>query len=99
MISIVCPAFNERHFIDELIAFFLKAKPLDKELLIIDGGSTDGTESIVEKYASTYPQIKLLHNPNKYVPFALNIGIKNCSGDPIIRLDAHTTYAENYFEK
>lgn len=99
MISAVCPTYNEELFIEVIINFFLDAKPLDKELLIIDGGSTDGTLSIVNKYASTYPQIKLLHNPNKYVPFALNIGIKNCSGDPIIRLDAHTTYAENYFEK
>lgn len=99
LISAICPTYNEKLCIEIIINFFLKAKPLDKELLIIDGGSTDGTVSIVEKYTSTYPQIKLLHNPNKYVPFALNIGIKNCSGDPIIRLDAHTTYAENYFEK
>jgi len=99
LISAICPTYNEKLFIELIINFFLKAKPLNKELLIIDGGSTDGTISIAEKYASTYPQIKLLYNPNKYVPFALNIGIKNCSGDPIIRLDAHTTYAENYFEK
>ena len=33
------------------------------------------------------------------MPYALNIGIKNSNGDPIIRLDAHTEYAEDYFEQ
>lgn len=99
MLSVILPAHNEFEFIEDVVKFFLSNNYYEMELLIIDGGSTDGTVSIVEKYASTYPQIKLLHNPNKYVPFALNIGIKNCSGDPIIRLDAHTTYAENYLEK
>jgi len=40
-----------------------------------------------------------LHNPDKYVPYALNIGIRSAEGDPIIRLDAHTKYAEDYFEQ
>ena len=38
-------------------------------------------------------------NPNKYVPFALNIGIQNSKGDPIIRLDAHTVYSKDYCTK
>lgn len=99
MITVVCPTYNEEEHIENVLNFFAKAKPEQKELIIVDGGSTDKTIEIIEKWIKNYPNIKLYHNPNKYVPFALNIAIKNSSGDPIIRLDAHTNYADDYFEK
>ncbi|MEJ2507749.1 MAG: glycosyltransferase [Ignavibacteriaceae bacterium] len=78
---------------------FLNAKPGDKELLIVDGGSTDETCEIINGWTSKHNNIKLVENPDKYVPFALNKAIKMSSGDPIVRLDAHTEFAEDYFEK
>lgn len=99
MITVICPTYNEKEFIEQIIRFFLYAKPNDKELLIVDGGSTDGTCEIVKKWVSKHNNIKLIDNPDKYVPFALNKAIKMSSGDPIIRLDAHTEFAEDYFEK
>jgi succinoglycan biosynthesis protein ExoA len=69
---------------------------VDNELYIIDGGSKDKTLAIVKKWQETNCNIHLLTNPQKYVPFALNIGIKASNGDPIIRLDAHTEYDNNY---
>jgi GT2 family glycosyltransferase len=41
----------------------------------------------------------LLYNPQRYVPYALNAGIRQAGSDIIIRLDAHTTYAPDYFEQ
>ena len=99
MITVLCPTYNEAEYIDMVLKFFINAKPPDKELLIIDGGSNDGTKEIVNEWTNKYSNIRLLENENKYVPFALNIGIKNSNGDPIIRLDVHTEYAEDYFEK
>lgn len=97
MITVLCPTYNEAEYIEKVLKFFINAKPTDKELLIIDGGSSDGTKKIVNDWTNKYSNIRLLENENKYVPFALNIGIKNSKGDPIIRLDAHTEYAEDYF--
>jgi glycosyltransferase involved in cell wall biosynthesis len=77
----------------------VKALPDKKELLIIDGGSTDGTKKIVREWSVKYSNIRLLENPDKYVPFALNIAVRKSSGDPIIRVDAHTVYSEDYFVK
>ena len=99
MITVLCPTYNEAEYIEKVLKFFINAKPPDKELLIIDGGSNDGTKEIVNDWTNKYSNIRLLENENKYVPFALNIGIKNSNGDPIIRLDAHTEYAEEYFEQ
>ncbi len=99
MISVICPTLNEEEYIEEIIKFFISSEPKEKELLIIDGGSNDQTREIVDKWASNYPNISLFDNANKFVPYALNIGVKKSTGDPIIRLDAHTEYASDYFEK
>lgn len=99
MISVICPTFNEEENIKNVLEFFVSSSFPRKELLIIDGKSDDGTQQIVQDYAKRYDNIRLLQNKKKYVPFALNVGIKNSSGDPIIRLDAHTEYSKDYFEK
>ena len=99
MITVICPTYNECEYIEKVLDFFVKALPEDKELVVVDGGSNDGTQKIVEEWSEKYNNIRLLENPDKYVPFALNIGIKNSSGDPIIRLDAHTEYANDYLEQ
>ena len=96
-LSVVCPVFNEEFYIDAVIQFFLAAEPFDKELYVIDGGSTDRTLEIVKQYTDVHANIKLLHNPEKYVPQALNKVIPLCKGTYIVRLDAHTGYDASYF--
>lgn len=99
MITVVCPLYNEELYIRKVLDFIVTAAPADKEVYLIDGGSKDATVSIIKSYQEKYPFIHLLHNPDKYVPFALNMAVKASKGDPIIRLDAHTVYADDYFLK
>ena len=98
-ITVLCPVYNEENYIENVLQFFVESKPANKELYIIDGGSKDRTVTIIEKWAKQYPEIHLLHNPHKYVPQALNMGLKSALGKFVVRLDAHTIYASNYFEK
>ncbi len=98
-ISVICPTFNEEQNIGNIINFFLSAKPLEKEFFIIDGGSTDKTREIIKKFSNSYPNIYLLDNPNRFVSFALNLGIDRSNSDIIVRIDAHSKYSEDYFEK
>lgn len=97
MITVICPVRNEEDFIEDVIRFFLQAEPKEKELIIVDGDSDDRTAEIAQGYAANYPSIRLMENPDRYVPFALNKAINASSGDPVIRLDAHTRYADDYF--
>ena len=97
MITVICPVFNEEAYIGQVLKFFLEAAPSDKELYIIDGGSDDRTCAIIEEWSKHNPNIHLLHNPERYVPYALNSAIRASKGDPVIRLDAHTEYALDYF--
>lgn len=98
LMTVLCPVYNEEASIESVLQFFVGALPSEKELFVIDGGSTDQTVAIVQEWSSHYPNIRLLHNPHKTVPYALNIGIQASKGDPIVRLDAHTEYAQDYFE-
>lgn len=100
-VSIIIPCRNEKYHIarclDSVIA---NDYPKDKlEVLVIDGKSEDGTEKIVERYAESYPFIKLLENSKKIIPSALNIGIKKATGNIILRIDAHSECSNNYISK
>ena len=97
MITVICPVFNEADYILSVLNFFTKALPAEKELILVDGHSTDNTCAIIETYAASHPNIVLLHNPDRIVPYALNKAIKAAKGDIIVRLDAHTDYSIDYF--
>ncbi|MBK7230516.1 MAG: glycosyltransferase family 2 protein [Ignavibacteriales bacterium] len=99
MLTLICPVFNEVNYINNILNFFLESNPTEKEIYFIDGGSTDNTVQIIQNFIKKNSNIKLLINPNRFVPFALNLGIKSSKGDPIIRLDAHTIYSIDYCEK
>ena len=100
ILSVICPVLNgEKYISNNILTFFVNSKPMDKELLIIDGGSSDSTIKIVKDWCQKYSNIKLIHNRHKYVSHALNIGIKESKGQFISRLDVHTIYPKNYFEK
>lgn len=97
-LSVICPAYNEENYIDAILQHFIESHPDDKELYIIDGGSTDRTVAIVHEWSRTHPNIHLIHNPDKFVPYALNLAIPLCKGAYIVRIDAHTEYASDYYE-
>lgn len=100
MISVICPVYNEAAHIKRVLDFFVNALPENKELILIDGNSSDNTCEIIESYKASYTaaNIHLIHNPDRYVPYALNKAITKASGEIIVRLDAHTDYHTGYFQ-
>ncbi|HOA82102.1 MAG TPA: glycosyltransferase family 2 protein [Defluviitaleaceae bacterium] len=102
IVSIVIPVYNEECYIEKCILSLLQQdyRKEQMEWIFIDGGSSDNTVLIIKKYMQKYPElIKLYDNPNKTVPYAMNIGIKSSVGKYIIRLDAHSEYSEDYISK
>lgn len=99
MLSIICPIYNEEKYIDGCIASILAQDyPKDDlEVIFADGMSTDKTRFIVSEYAKKYTWIRMIDNPRRIVPPALNSSIAESKGDVIIRLDAHASYPSNYF--
>lgn len=97
-VTIICPIYNEEKYIDKCIHSIINQDyPRDlMELFFIDGLSTDNTQKKVESYIKQYNFIKLFENPQRFVPQALNIGIKQSKGDVIMRIDGHCIYPVNY---
>ncbi len=101
VVSIIAPCRNEARFIENTLNSVLRGDyPADRmELLVVDGMSRDGTREIVSEMAKQDSRIRLLDNPKKIVPSAMNIGIKAARGEYIARIDCHSTFASDYISK
>lgn len=99
MLSVICPIYNEERYIEACIESILAQDfPKDNlEVIFADGMSTDRTREIVAAYATKHSFIRMIDNPQRIVPPALNAAIKASKGDIIMRLDAHASYPSNYF--
>ena len=99
MLSVICPIYNEEKYIAKCIeSIMAQDYPKDDlEVLFVDGMSTDCTREIIASYLPQCPYLRVLDNEHKIVPYAMNKGISEAKGDIIMRIDAHATYATNYF--
>ena len=80
------PAYNVEKYIGEAISSVLDQTFTDFELLIINDGSTDTTEQIINAF--TDPRIRHINQTNQGIAAALNIGLLNAKADLIARFDA-----------
>ena len=100
-VSVLAPCRNEAGFIQEAVQSILSNDyPPDRvEILVLDGMSTDGTREIVARISAAHPRVRLLDNPHRIVPTAMNIGIGEAQGEYIIRIDCHAEFARDYLRK
>lgn len=102
IVSVIMPVYNEENYIKNCIeSLLMQDYPKENmEWIFVDGNSKDNTKKIISEYADNYPDlIKVLDNPDKIVPYAMNAGIKSSKGKYIVRLDAHADYANDYISK
>lgn len=100
-VSIVIPCRNERGFIGNCLDSILANDyPKDAlEILVVDGMSDDGTREVVASYSRRNDFIRLIDNPRRITPCALNIGIAAARGEIVMRMDAHATYSREYISR
>lgn len=90
-LSIVIPVYNEKDTVRTLIDR-VQASPYDKEILLVDDFSTDGTREILKEYEGQDGFQVLYHNRNRGKGAALRTGFQNVTGDIIIIQDADLEY-------
>ncbi len=101
LVSIIIPMRNEEAFVRRCLDSVLGQIPgrQDIEVLCIDGASTDRTRALVQEYVQRDPRVRLLDNPRRIVPCALNLALREARGEFIMRLDCHAEYAADYVDQ
>jgi succinoglycan biosynthesis protein ExoA len=100
MVSVIIPCLNERDRIGETLDSVRRQEtgyPI--EIILADGMSDDGTRDIVQRIAASDKRIRIIDNPAKSIPAAMNAAIRASRGAIIIRMDAHTEYKRDYIEQ
>ncbi len=92
MVSIVTPVYNRARFIGKAIESVQKNTFTDWEYIIVDNGSTDGTQEVIQGYIESDNRIKLLENNDNVIALALNLGVRMAHGKYISQLDSDDEY-------
>ncbi len=95
-LSVVIPLFNKVDHIRRAVESVLQQSRRPEEVLVIDDGSTDGGERVVQEYASS---VSLIRRPHRGVSAARNFGIEAAKGETIAFLDADDAWKPRFLEK
>lgn len=95
LVSVIIPMRNEAGHIGACIdAVLAQDYPRDRfEILVVDGDSDDDSAAVLRGYGEA---LRVLRNPSRIVPTAMNIGIGAARGEIIARIDAHTVVEPDY---
>lgn len=100
LVTIILPIRNEAKHIEQCLkAILAQDYPAERmEIFVVDGMSDDGTQAIVARILEKidHIRVRMLDNPGRIVPAAMNLVIRQARGDVIIRIDGHTIIAPDY---
>jgi len=101
LVSVIVPCFNEEKYIANCI-YSLLNNGIDHEqldIIIIDGGSSDKSVSIINAYIENFSCIRLFHNEKTITPVSLNIGVKNATAEYFLIASAHASFENGYIQE
>lgn len=100
-VSIIIPCRNEEKYIEKCLESVVNSdyNKDQIEVLVVDGMSEDKTREVIHRYCRNYSFVRFFENPGKTIPLAMNIGIRNSSGDIIMKIDSHSIYTTDYISK
>lgn len=96
-LTVIIPTLNEKAYVAKLIESINLLDSVPKEILISDGGSTDGTVEEVLVMQANNPSIRLVNNPDKYVSHGFNRAYRESNSEYISLIGAHALYPPHYF--
>ena len=95
-VSVVMPVRNEAHTIRRSIESVLAQSLAPTDVIVVDGGSSDGTREILAEYGD---RLTVLDNPKGIAASGMNIGIAVAQGSYIARVDGHWWIEPDYLER
>ncbi len=100
-VSVVIVFHNTRDFLDEAVQSVLQQSYPDWELLLVDDGSTDGTDQLARTYVEQHEAVRYLHHPdrqNRGISASRNLGTASARGRYIAQLDSDDVWLPNHLE-
>ena len=96
-VSIIIPSYNEQENIEEIIRR-VRASQIEKEIIIVDDGSQDGSRETINKLQAQFPElITIFHEINRGKGAAIHTALSHTSGDLVLIQDADLEYSpEDY---
>ena len=98
-ISVIIPAYNSALYIAQTLESVVNQTFLDFEVIVINDGSSDNTQEVVETWQKKDVRIKCYQKANGGVSSARNLGIEKASGVFITFLDSDDTWEQTFLEK
>ena len=98
LVSIVIPVYNVDKYIDYCIKSLLDQTYYNIEIILVDDGSTDCSGIICDNYSHNYKNIYVIHQYNKGVSVARNIGIQKAKGEYLLFVDPDDIVSRSYVE-
>jgi succinoglycan biosynthesis protein ExoA len=97
-VTVVIPMRNEADHIDDCLESFAgQDYPLDRlDVVVVDGGSTDGSRTIADEWAQVCRWVRVIDNPRNKAAAAFNLGTEHAEGDVVCLFSAHGTAHESY---
>jgi glycosyltransferase involved in cell wall biosynthesis len=101
LITVIVPTYQEASYVDRCLRSLTQGSwPADRlEVLVVDGGSTDGTRERVEEWARQHSGVRLIDNPDRYAPYAFNRGICAARGEVIAIMGAHAEADDQWLKR
>ena len=98
-LSIIIPCYNEISNIEQLIELVKNSPVLQKEIILVDDGSTDGTRELIRDSIEDNIDKVIYHNKNLGKGAAIKSALEHVSGDVVVIQDADLEYDPNEYPK
>ena len=95
--SVVIPLYNKANYIQSCLESVLKQTHKEFEVILVNDGSTDGSEAVVERFQDS--RIRLVHQENKGASAARNKGVSLAKHEWIALIDADDYWYPNHLEE
>ena len=99
MISVIVPVYNVETYLEECLDSIQNQTYTNLEVLLVNDGSTDGSQAICERYCQTDKRFRLMNQTNQGLSAARNKGVEISTGEYIVFVDSDDIIKTNYLEK
>lgn len=99
-VSVIVPVYNCIKYLEKAVLSVIAQTEFNGvELILVDDGSSDGSEKLCDKFSSDYPNITAIHQKNSGVSVARNTGLKAAKGEYIAFLDSDDEYDPTFIRE